>query len=59
MKIIATNTPPVEILNGIKPILWGLPETSLQLKRNPFFIPSEKDNFTSDIGCIVASCGTR
>ena len=53
MKIIATNTPPVEILNGIKPILWGLPETSLQLKRNPFFIPSEKDNFTAKLYWVV------
>lgn len=56
MKIIGTNTPIYKIKNGERPILWGVPETTLQLKRNPFFIPKEEDSFVAEIHWVVKIC---
>lgn len=53
MKIVITNTNVQDIKNGTRPIFWGLSETALRLKRNPFFIPDENDQFTAKLYWVV------
>ena len=53
MKIVITNTSAQNIKHGERPIFWGLSETALRLKRNPFFIPEEKDQFVAKLYWVI------
>lgn len=53
MKIVITNTNIQDLKKGKRPIFWGLSETALRLKRNPFFIPEENDQFTAQLYWVV------
>lgn len=53
MKIVITNTSAQNIKHGERPIFWGLSETALRLKRNPFFIPEANDLFVAKLYWVI------